>query len=160
MFVFDLGQLHAAIIHFPISLVIIAFVFDLLYFFIGKEYIHNMASWFIIAAAVVMVPTVITGLSAQDFYPLWDPDVERHQDAALVTFGYTVIHALFRGYALYRERMYPVYVYILLSLINVGLINITAELGGIVVRGQGIMFETQRTIGTQLPYGEVKPPKK
>lgn len=153
---FDFGELHPAIIHFPIALIVIAFVFDLLYAFTKNEFYQRFAGWFIVFAAIMLVPTAITGLLAKEFYPAGDPDVTNHQNMAIVTVLYTVGYAIFRGYALFNRRIYSIFLFLLLSLINVGLVSTTAEFGGIVVRGRGIMFNSSRPTGTQLPYSHVE----
>ena len=75
---------------------------------------------------------------------------------AIAASLYTIGYAIFRGYALFNYKLYSLYLYLFLSLINVGLVNITAEFGGIVVRGKGIMFDSLRPTGTPLLYDRVK----
>jgi uncharacterized membrane protein len=155
---FDIGDLHAAFVHFPIVLIINALVFDALFWFKEKAYLHDVGSWMIIAAAILMIPTGSTGFAAKDFYADDDPDVWRHQTMALATIAYTVGYAIFRAYHLYHHRIASFYLYLIFSLINVGLINVTAEFGGIVVRGKGVTFDTLRPDSTPLPYGKVRKP--
>lgn len=153
---FDLGEFHPAIIHFPIALAFIILISDILYWFTTRELFQTMASWLLIIFAVILIPTAITGLLAKEAYPPDDPDVFRHQTMAIITVIYTIAYALFRGNALFHQRFHSAYLYILLSLINVGLVYPTAEFGGIVVRGKGIVFDSMRPTGTPLPYNEVK----
>lgn len=156
MLTFDLGELHPAIIHFPIALIFTALVFDILVWYTKNEIFQSIASWLIVIAAIILVPTALTGFLAEDFYPANDPDVFRHQNMAIATAIFTIGYAVFRGYVLYNNRLYPLYLYLLLSLFNVGLVSITAEFGGIVVRGKGILFESLRPTGAPLPYNIVK----
>lgn len=156
MATFNLGELHPAIIHFPIALVFTAFAFDILYWFRRNEIFQSIASWLMIIVAIIIIPTALTGLLAKDFYPANDPDVLRHQNMAIATAIYTIGYAIFRGYTLFKRKYFSLYLYLILSLINVGLINTTAEFGGIVVRGKGIMFDSLRTTGSPLPYGHVE----
>lgn len=153
---FNLGEFHPAIIHFPIALIFLAFAFDILYWFKRREIFQSIASWLIMIVAVILVPTALTGFLAKDFYPLEDPDVLRHQNMAIVTAIYTIGYAFFRGYVLFNHKIYSIYLYLVLTLINVGLVNTTAEFGGIVVRGKGIMSDSLRPTGSPLPYSRVE----
>lgn len=153
---FDLGELHPALIHFPIALIFIALIFDILYWVKQQQVFQNIAAWMIIIAAVLLIPAAFTGFLAKDFYPVGDPDVIRHQYMALATAFFTLGYAIFRGYVLSKQKIIPVYLYLLLGLINIGLINTTAEFGGIVVRGKGILYDSLRPADSPLPYGQVK----
>jgi uncharacterized membrane protein len=153
---FSLGEFHPAIIHFPIVLIFTAFVFDILYWLKKITIFQTIANWLLIIVAVILIPVALTGFLAKDFYPLGDPDVLRHQNMAIVTAIYTIGYALFRGYVLFNHKIFSVYLFLILSLINVGLINTTAEFGGIVVRGKGIMTDSLRPTGSPLPYQHVE----
>lgn len=156
MFNLALGDFHPALVHFPIVLVFLAFVSDLLYLGRKNALFHTMSGYLIIAAAVFILPTAITGFGAKEFYSQGDPDVQRHQNMALLTATYTIGYAIFRAYAIYGHKVFSLYVYLVLSLVNAGLINTTAEFGGIVVRGKGILSDSLRPNGAPLPYGHVR----
>lgn len=153
---FSLGEFHPVIIHFPIALIFTAFVFDILFFLNRRELFQSIASWLIIIVAFILIPTAFTGFLAKDFYPVGDPDVTRHQNMALATIIYTIAYAILRGYVFFNHQAFSLYLYLILSLINVGLIDITAEFGGIVVRGKGIMSESLRPNGSPLIYDHVE----
>lgn len=156
MELFDLGEFHPAIIHFPIALIFTAFIFDILFWFKRIEFLQSIAGWVLIIAAILIIPTAITGFLAKDFYSPNDPDVLRHQYMAIATALFTLAYAIFRGYFLFNNRRISIYIYLLLGLINIGLINTTAEFGGIVVRGKGIIFNSARPSGYTLPYSHVE----
>lgn len=156
---FSLGEFHPAIIHFPIALIFMALAFDILYWFKRVEIFQSIAGWLIVIVAFILIPTALTGFLAKDFYPAGDPDVLRHQNMAIATAIYTMGYAIFRGYVLFNHKIYSIYLYLLLGLINVGLVNTTAEFGGIVVRGKGIMSDSLRPTGSPLPYGHVEKSK-
>ena len=150
------GDLHAALVHYPIVLISLAFVFDILYWFQRKEYLQTIGNWLIVSAFIIMIPTAIAGWFATYLYPDNDPDIFRHATMAIVTAAYTLAYAALRGYAIaVNKRMCP-YLYLLLSLINVILVGLTAEFGGIVVRGVGLTHESLREPGTSLPYDRIK----
>jgi uncharacterized membrane protein len=153
---FHLGEFHPAIIHFPIALIFTALAFDIVYWFTKREIFQSIAGWLIMIVALILIPTALTGFLAKDFYPPDDPDVLRHQNMAIITAIYTIAYAIFRGYALFNNKVFSLYLYLILSLINVGLVNTTAEFGGIVVRGKGITTDSLRPTGSPLPYSHVE----
>lgn len=156
MLAFDLGELHPAIIHIPIALIIGTLIFDFLFWVTKREIFQTIAGWSIIVAAITLVPTAFTGFLAKEFYAADDPDVLRHQYMAIATALFTISYAIFRGYVFATQRIYSIYLFLLLSLLNVVLVSITAEFGGSVVRGEGIIINSSRPEGYVLPYGKVK----
>jgi uncharacterized membrane protein len=137
-----IGDLHPMILHFPIVLFLMAFVLDFL-FLIGKvkEPYSNAAHWIVIIATVMAVLTVITGLYAKLSHGD-NPDVMIHRNWGLITLIYSVGHAIFRGYAIRNKRIFSAWIFVLISLINLGLISIMAEYGGIVTRGKGLWIHS------------------
>lgn len=156
MSTFNLGEFHPALIHFPIVLIFMAFAFDLLYWFRRNEIFQSIASWLLMIVAIILIPTALTGFLAKDFYPVDDLDVLRHQNMAIFTAIYTIGYAIFRGYSLFNQKLFSIYLFLFLSLINIGLVNTTAEFGSIVVRGKGIMYDSLRRTGSPLPYSLVE----
>lgn len=153
----SLGEFHPAIIHFPIALVTIGFITDLLAWgWVSKrERFLRLAHWYFIFAAIMIIPTAITGWYAKAFYIPDDPDVLDHLYMAIVTAVFVISYAIFRVYCLANDRVYSIYLFVIISLIATGLISTTAELGGIVVRGKGITLQSERAPGTPLPYNKV-----
>lgn len=135
----DPGDLHPLFVHFPIVLLFVALAIDLLYLF-GKA--QNPSHWFIIIAAAIAIPTVITGLLTSDEH-MDNAYVLIHRNWALTTLTYTVLHAIFRIYAMQSKKFFSAYLFIILSLINVALVTITAEYGGSITRGRGLFFHQQ-----------------
>lgn len=78
------------------------------------------------------MPTVITGLILAG-WSIDNAELLAHRNWALATLIYTGLHAIFRGFSLVKEKSSPFY--ILLSLINLILIGITADFGGLVAFG-------------------------
>lgn len=157
----SIGDFHQILIHFPIALVIITFVVDLVSLIRKRkrDTLLTAGHWFMIAAAILVVPTAVTGWFASDFYEEDDPDVFRHQVMAIFTAIFIIAYAIIRAYALSKHKIFPVYFYVIASLFVAILVGITAELGGIVVRAKGIILHTEREVGTPLPYGHVKEKK-
>jgi uncharacterized membrane protein len=134
------GDFHVVILHFPIVLVTLLFVFDVLYSFGKVKTPYIVGHWLTIFAAILIIPTVWTGFVAADVIGDELPQVIIHRNFALATMIYTFFYGVYRAYRLYSEIELPSLHYIGLSLINVVLIAITADLGGIVAFGKGIIF--------------------
>ncbi|MCE5316900.1 MAG: hypothetical protein LLG04_05995, partial [Parachlamydia sp.] len=107
-------------------------------------------------AALLLIPTAITGFYAKEFYAPADPDVLNHQNMAVLTALFVIGYAALRTYCLTQGHFFSIYLYLALSLIAVSMIGTTAELGGIVVRGKGIFFQSKRGEGYPLRYDRVK----
>lgn len=153
---FHFGEIHPAIIHFPIVLVSISVVFDILYGLKKVEIFQVIATWMIIIAALFLVPTAITGFLAKDFYNPEDPDLLRHQYMAIAAFLFITGYAVYRGHLHFSKKAISLSLSLLFGIISLSLINITAEFGGTVVRGKGLIFNTLREPGTPLPYDSAK----
>lgn len=136
-----IGDFHPMLLHFPIVLLITALVFDCL-FLIGKFKDASVAHWIVIAAAALAIPTVITGLYAAEQGHAGHYNILLHRNWALVTLAYSLGHAIFRAYLLKTKKLIPAYIVVIISLINVGLVSITAEYGGTVTRGKGILIRS------------------
>ncbi len=78
------GQLHVILVHYPIALVVMAVVAEVLYSWTENPMYEDAAKFMLIAAAVLAIPTAITG---QLF------SLETSQESALA--GYLWWHRLF-----------------------------------------------------------------
>ncbi|MDP1879334.1 MAG: hypothetical protein Q8K60_00165 [Parachlamydiaceae bacterium] len=152
---FDFGEIHPAIVHFPITLVFIAFAFDVLFWKTKQRLFQSLSTWMIIVAGCILIPVIVSGVYATDFYADKDPDVFRHQAFGIITASFIFGYAFFRGFALYYQQQHSNYLFLFLSLVALFLVNITAELGGVVVRGEGLFFHSLKPQGSPLPYSHV-----
>lgn len=132
------GDLHPLILHFPIVLFFVAFVFDFLFLAGRAKAFHVIAHWIVIFAALLAIPTEITGLYAVDLGHADNPIVPLHRNWALITLAFSICHAFFRIYVIKTKKTYSGFIFVLISLINIGLIIITAEYGGAITRGKSI----------------------
>jgi uncharacterized membrane protein len=148
----ELGNLHPLLLHFPIVLFFIAFVFDFLFLIKAIKEPFNLAThWIIIIAAILAIPTVLTGLYAVKLGHADNPYVLIHKNWALSTLIYSVGHAFFRSYVLRRRKIFSAYIFVLISLVNLSLVSITAEYGGMVTRGKGpLMYFFHRDSVTRV----------
>ncbi|HEY9222436.1 MAG TPA: DUF2231 domain-containing protein [Lutibacter sp.] len=90
-------HLHAIIIHFPIALLMIGFLSELLALFIKKDFLKNTAFYLLLLGALGAIAAYVSGNYAGDGIeegPLKIP-VELHEQAALITLWLAIITALF-----------------------------------------------------------------
>lgn len=134
---FTFGDLHLILLHFPIVWITTAFICDLIFLFKRNPVLAKVGDWLIIGAALIAIPTVLTG------WILAGSDIDNsallyHRNWAFATLAYTIVHAVFRYYALIKETTHPNY--IILSAINLALLDITADYGGLVAFGMGVFI--------------------
>lgn len=151
-----LGDFHPALMHLPITLVIAGFAMDVCACISKRSSFLTAGHWFFIFAALFLIPTALTGWFAKGLYAPADPDVLNHQTLAIATALFVLSYAFLRTYCFSMGHSFSMYLYLILSLLAVSLIGSTAELGGIVVRGKGILYKSSRTPGYPLPYDYVK----
>ncbi|MBS0615983.1 MAG: hypothetical protein JSR58_05470 [Verrucomicrobia bacterium] len=130
---------HPVVLHFPIVLFWTGLVFDLINW-VWKKQTYPAGHWIIIAAALMSIPTALTGLLAMDEVPL-NADVIHHRNMALITVSFGLLHAAFRFYILLKHKIFKSILLVVLSVVNVALVSITAELGGIVAFHKGIFLK-------------------
>ncbi len=133
---FTFGDLHLILLHFPIVWVTTAFICDLIFLFKRNPLMAKISDWLIIAAALMTIPTVLTGLVLSD-WNFDNPDLLYHRNWAFVTLAYTFLHALFRGQTLIKNKAHPNYIFF--SAINLSLVGVTADYGGLVAFGMSVI---------------------
>lgn len=135
---FSIGDLHPLFVHFPIALFALGFVLDLLYWMF-KLSVYPIGHWVIIGAALLAIPTLLTGLEAKESH-LDSPYLSIHETLAIITLSYGLLHAFIRAYALTTKRVLNPLLFVILSFLNIALISFTAEYGGAITRGQPLFL--------------------
>ncbi|PKP13610.1 hypothetical protein CVT91_06520 [Candidatus Atribacteria bacterium HGW-Atribacteria-1] len=90
-------HLHAMIIHFPIALLVVGFISELIAVFIKNEFFKNAAFYLLLLGALGAIIAYISGSYAGEGIeegPLLIP-MELHEDAALITLWLSIFTALF-----------------------------------------------------------------
>jgi uncharacterized membrane protein len=126
----SIGQWHVVILHFPIVLFWTALIYDLLGA-LWKVHVYPAGHWIVIIAALITIPTVITGLERSELYQTI-PHVMTHRNFALATLVFALFHGAFRLLLVTRKKKAKPYLMVFLSLVNVILVSITAYYGGLV----------------------------
>ncbi|MBN2581638.1 MAG: DUF2231 domain-containing protein [Planctomycetes bacterium] len=141
----SLPNVHPAVVHFPIALLLVAAVLDLVAIFARRESLARCGGLLLVLAAAGGLVALLTGFAAEESAsPLGNPAaageaLERHEIAAIVTFVLTAVLAGWRlvgKLQLPRGAMKWVYVVLLLAA-TVG-VGLTGHLGGTLVFDHGM----------------------
>jgi len=141
-------NLHPIIVHFPVALIIIVAVSDLIGILTGRKSFTQTATIVSVFAALGAIGAVITGLLAED--SVWHPEaahemLETHETVGLVFLGLVVIIAVFRlaiGNKIYDRFRWIGFV---LALIACGVVAYGAYLGGEMVYTYGAGVKAAQT---------------
>ncbi|KKM99661.1 hypothetical protein LCGC14_1145610 [marine sediment metagenome] len=149
-------HLHALVIHFPIALLLVGFVSELIALF-SKHHFFKYASFYLLTlGAVGAIVAFVSGSYAGDGMTdgiLQEP-MELHEDAALVTLWLAIITAIVRASMLYFKYRKPwaQWASFILFAVLVGFVARTGYLGG------QLVFKHGAGIELALPdFGEVIP---
>lgn len=142
----SLPNLHPALVHFPIALLPVAVLFDLLSYWRGRDWLRRGATVLYAAAALGAGAAYWAGRQAADSLPGLVPviqlHVNEHSDSALYTLWLMGLIAAFRIgleiWAREKGRKSPEFVLLFVALGCVGLLFRTADLGGGLVYQHGV----------------------
>jgi uncharacterized membrane protein len=134
-------HLHAMIIHFPIALLMVGFLSEIIALFSKKEFFSQAAFYLLLLGALGATAAYLTGSYAGEGIedgPLKDP-MELHEAAATVTIWLAIVTALFRSSVFYFKynRNWVKWVGIILFSVTIGSVGITGYLGGQLVYSHG-----------------------
>jgi uncharacterized membrane protein len=95
---FTATHLHAMIVHFPIALVLVGFLFETIGLITKKDFFHKASFYILILAATGAIMSYLTGHSAGEGMEVGtlETAMEAHEEAALVTLWLTVATAVVR----------------------------------------------------------------
>ena len=137
MYIPKIGEWHVIILHFPIVLFYTGLVFDLLGA-LFKVKVYPAGHWIVIMAAVLTIPTVITGLELTDAFEK-NKYFIIHRNWGLATLAFGLLHGYYRCYILKKHKMVHPWILSGLSLVSVFLVSMTADWGGLVGFGYGFL---------------------
>lgn len=138
-------HLHAMIIHFPIALLLIGFLSELLSLFIKNNFFKNTAFYLLLLGALGAIAAYASGNYAGDGIeegPLKIP-MELHEQAALISLWLAIITALFSVLIYYFkvQNAKAKWVGILLYALLAVSVARTGYLGGQLVFSHGVGVE-------------------
>lgn len=123
-----LGLFHPIVIHFPIVLLILLFINDLLGYFFKKPVFKTLSIVLISGALIALLLAVGTGLMrSEDF--VWDDNIFLHRNVGIATTLLSAIYGLLRCTSMPRQG-----VFLFLSSLLAALVGLTGETGGLITR--------------------------
>jgi uncharacterized membrane protein len=95
------APLHPILVHFTIALPATAFTFDLFAFLFGVDALIAIGWWTLVAAVLVTVATIVTGIKSRLRLPVEEGEVRSflrvHMALGPIFFGLLVAVAIWRG---------------------------------------------------------------
>lgn len=130
-----LGYLHPVMIHFPIALVLMTVISEILFLFTRNPLFDGAARFMIIAAAITALPTALFGL-ALSYGAHYQGDYATiffwHEVCGIITVFFAIIAAIL------REKRKMGFYYLCLAILFLS-VNIGGYLGGEMTWGLGHM---------------------
>lgn len=138
-------HLHAMVIHFPIALLLVGFLSEIIALISSKQFFKNASLYLLILGALGAIVAFISGDSAGGGMTdgLLQKPLGMHEEAALVTLWLAIITALAKT-ALYYfnyQKSWAYWTSFLLYALLIGSVARTAFLGGELVFKHGAGIE-------------------
>ncbi len=95
----DTTHIHPMIVHFPIALLIVGFLFDLAALFIKKDYLQRTGFFLLVLGSLGVIAALISGELAGSGIAeegMLKQALETHENAAILTIWIAGITAIFR----------------------------------------------------------------
>lgn len=136
------GNFHLILLHFPIALITMAAVSELLFFWYGNPLFDQASRFMVLAAAVTVIPTVLTGLAygynvpyegVMASYFWW------HRFFGIFTALLAILTAVLREFSPQKSSCPRAPYYLCLFLLFIS-VNVTAFLGGSLTFGIGHLW--------------------
>jgi len=139
------AHLHAMIIHFPIALLMVGFLSEIIALFYNEDLFKKIALYLLLLGAVGAIAAYVSGSYAAEGIETGRlaEAIETHEEAALITLWLAIITAVFRAIIIFfkYERPWTKWVGILLFAALVGSIINTGNKGGKLVFEHGAGIE-------------------
>ena len=147
----ELSRLHPFIVHFPITLFTIYFLFELYAVMLKKEYLAKSALVILLLGVIGAFGAVLTGNQAFSSFNDWQPAslkiFNEHQTYANITTWYFFALLIGRTYLVVKKKLSSFYQVIILIMGAVGIFLVlqTGYYGGELVNKFGVNkeFRTQ-----------------
>jgi len=132
-------HIHGASSHFPIALLIFAWLFDVGGTILGRREWRVIGFWAVIAAAVISFPAIGSGLTGQLGWfgaKTWEAEsLILHRNVALASGGLSQVLAIWRIIRGSKISGGEWIFYLVLLTAGVGIVGYTGFLGAYVARG-------------------------
>lgn len=143
-----LASLHPKLVHFPVALFIIYFIFETAGFILGKEFISKSAYIILILGVLTGILAVLTGNQAHEVLKplltgkaqIYSDLIDEHEQYANFAIWYFFSVLILRTYLMLKKKFEgkAKYIFIVLGLAGTFLIFTAALHGGSLVYDYGI----------------------
>lgn len=132
----NFGDLHPITVHFPVVLVTVALTLDVASQLTKNKMTYSIASWFVIATIISLIPTIFTGFEAATRFKGENTYVNLHMALALMGFFGMVLNGVIRIFYFLDFPILTQFYSILLNAITFLILVMTGDLGGIITHGK------------------------
>ena len=134
---FDLNHLHPMIVHFPIALIVVGFLFELFYLLYKKETcLSKTGLYLMVLGTLGAIAAYLTGeFFTSDLTGEAGKAQETHELLALITMSAMIVATLLRGYLIWKKKEATNLRWVVFSLYALGalMVGATGYLGGSLV---------------------------
>lgn len=142
---FTAPHIHAMVIHFPIALILVGFLSEIIALIIKKPFFAEAAFYLLLLGASGAIVAYISGSYAGDGMTdgILQKPMELHEEAATITLWLAIITALYRVALYYFKyhKTWTIWVGLMLFVALVGSVGRTGYLGGQLVFQHGAGIE-------------------
>lgn len=139
------SHFHAMAVHFPIALILAAFLSEIVFFLNQKDFYRYASFYLLILGVSGVLAAYVSGNNAADGMKdaLLKNPIEMHEDAATITLWLAIVTVIIKG-AMYNfnyQKAWARWISFLLFAVLVGYVVRTGLLGGELVFKHGAGIE-------------------
>lgn len=146
-----MAELHPFVVHFPIAMLSLYIVLEIVTYYIKNETLNNITTWILLFGIVTAVNAVLSGNQAEHIASslidatstIVEESIEEHEQFATLTLWYFLILVVIRYFLVQKKKMTKLFkaVLIILALCGGILIFQTGTTGGKLVYKYGVGTE-------------------
>jgi uncharacterized membrane protein len=130
------GMLHFSVVHFPIALLFVVVLFELLGLVLGWPMRRDLVHLLLFLAVVAAGAAAGLGLLLAKDLSAMSEDLFDHRTAGLATVGFSLGALLFREVTIWTSAGWSRWVYRVLLLLAAAAVGAAGHLGGVLVHGE------------------------
>jgi uncharacterized membrane protein len=123
--------MHAWLASLPIILFTTALIADLFYAF-GKGWGFTLGHCIVFVGSILCIPVIFTGFAISGFYNPEDLFLQKHTVLGIFTGIAAGFYSIMRFAAMRGKWLFPLSIYIGCSMVMMGLVSWTADLGQLI----------------------------
>jgi len=139
-----LAEIHTKVVHFPIALLTIYSLLEIVGIFFDKEFITKSALLILCLGVISAFFAVLTGNQAYSVFPFWNPQstalLNEHQTFATYLLWGSVLICVFRIFVTVKKKFNGLvkYLFVLFAIVIIFLVYETGVNGGDLVKKYGV----------------------